>query len=216
MIRIDKIAPNVTHKPWNLCQMIEDNVNIDVNFPEFSIQHSKPILLHHDDVVLFFFESEQFFLLRTFIFQVHPHHDPSMNIHKGLQQSQKSTKHVNYHIILFKYLKKMSASSSSTNKTFDSLTSGKTVLERARYIPIRLTLEERKKLRLLEAALNVSEYTDKIDTIQRMGKLQRIKDQCDEICAILCGLMVAADYKVGKQLIENRNFKDNEEFFQDM
>ena len=42
---------------------------------------------------------------------------------------------------------------------------GEWFVERAKFIPMRLTLSERKYLRLLEAALQVSEYTDKIDTI---------------------------------------------------
>jgi len=38
---------------------------------------------------------------------------------------------------------------------------------------------------LLEAALSVSEYTDKIDIISYKNKAQRINEQIRDICAIL-------------------------------
>ena len=85
---------------------------------------------------------------------------------------------------------------------------------RARSIPLRLTLKERKRLRLLEAALSVSEYTDKVDVLSYSSKTTRIHQQLREICAILSGLLVASDYKAGQQLIVEKNFSDNRSFFQ--
>jgi Protein of unknown function (DUF2009) len=41
-------------------------------------------------------------------------------------------------------------------------TAGGRFAERAAFTPLRLTMEERRRLRLLEAALSVSEYTDKV------------------------------------------------------
>ena len=88
-------------------------------------------------------------------------------------------------------------------------------LERAKYIPLRLALPERKYLRLLEAALNVSEYTDKIDTIGfGLSKAKRIVHQIRELCAIMSGLVMAADYKQGQDLFTDKDFQANEEFFQ--
>lgn len=78
---------------------------------------------------------------------------------------------------------------------------GEWFVDRAKFIPLRLTLSERKYLRLLEAALQVSEYTDKIDTIGfGYSKPKRIVHQIRELCAILSGLVLAADYKQVGQL----------------
>ncbi|RUP48962.1 hypothetical protein BC936DRAFT_143561 [Jimgerdemannia flammicorona] len=86
--------------------------------------------------------------------------------------------------------------------------------ERAKYIPLRLSLEERKYLRLLEAAITVSEYTDKIDIISYTNKSKRIVNQIRDLCAILSGLVVACDYKLGQELFAERQFAENEAFFQ--
>lgn len=44
-----------------------------------------------------------------------------------------------------------------------------TFLERSRYIPLRLSADERRYLHLLEAALSVSSYTDKACVTPRAG-----------------------------------------------
>lgn len=87
-------------------------------------------------------------------------------------------------------------------------------IERTKYIPLRLSYEERKYLRLLEATLNVSEYTDKIDIIVYSSRAKRIVNQIKEFCSILSGLVLSADYREGQRLFENKSFEDNEEFFQ--
>ena len=89
-----------------------------------------------------------------------------------------------------------------------------TVFERAKYIPLRLDMSERKALRLLEAALNVSEYTDHVDVYCYGSKMKRIQTQLLDMCAIMSGLMVASDYKAGQELISTREFQENEIFFQ--
>lgn len=92
---------------------------------------------------------------------------------------------------------------------------GEWFVDRAKYIPLRLTLSERKFLRLLEAALTVSEYTDKIDTIGfGLSKAKRIVHQIRELCAIMSGLLLSADYKRGQELFTDRDFQANAEFYQ--
>lgn len=89
-------------------------------------------------------------------------------------------------------------------------------VSRAKYIPLRLSASERKILRLVEAALNVSEYTDVVDvlTYSRMKTKQRIHAQIRDLCSILTGLAVASDYARGKELVEEKDFAANEAFFQ--
>ncbi|KAI8369389.1 uncharacterized protein BYT42DRAFT_584225 [Radiomyces spectabilis] len=85
---------------------------------------------------------------------------------------------------------------------------------RAKYIPLRLHMNERKYLRLLEAALNVTEYTDKIDAASHTSKAKRIVSQIKELCAVLTGLVLACDYKRGQELFADRTYDENDEFFQ--
>jgi hypothetical protein len=89
-------------------------------------------------------------------------------------------------------------------------------VERSKFIPLRLTYNERKYLRLLEAGLNVCEYTDKIDVVVYGSKSKRIVAQIKELCSILSGLTLAADYKAGQELFKDRDFENNSEFFQNM
>ncbi|KAA1473360.1 hypothetical protein DENSPDRAFT_780015 [Dentipellis sp. KUC8613] len=92
---------------------------------------------------------------------------------------------------------------------------GEWFVERSKFIPLRLTLSERKYLRLLDAALQVSEYTDKIDTLGfGLSKAKRVVHQIRELCAVLAGLVLAADYKQGQELFTDRDFEANSEFYQ--
>ncbi|KAJ7771130.1 hypothetical protein DFH07DRAFT_242165 [Mycena maculata] len=92
---------------------------------------------------------------------------------------------------------------------------GEWFVERSKFIPLRLNLAERKYLRLLEAALSVSEYTDRIDTIGfGLSKAKRIVQQIRELCAIMSGLLLSADYKKGQELFTDRDFQANADFYQ--
>lgn len=86
----------------------------------------------------------------------------------------------------------------------------------AAYIPMRLTYEERHLLRLLEAALQVSEYTDRVDILSYKSKAKRIVEQLKEMCSVLSGLVIASNMKIGQKLLEMRNFCDNAKWFQDI
>ena len=100
--------------------------------------------------------------------------------------------------------------------------------ERAKYIPIRLTYEERKVLRLVNACITVmflklriwyrfdniraqvSDYTTTIDSINFKTNAKRNHSKLQNICGFLSGIVSSLEYKKGQQLLEDRNFSDYE------
>eukprot|EP01033_Poteriospumella_lacustris_P014023 gene14023-10021_t len=86
--------------------------------------------------------------------------------------------------------------------------------ERAKYIPLRLTYEERKTLRLVAAAIAVSDYTNIVD-VQFKQRTRRQHTQLQQIVAFLTGLVSAIDYEQGQQVLHDRNFQPHEPMLRD-
>ncbi|KAF1783971.1 Protein of unknown function DUF2009 [Phytophthora cactorum] len=87
------------------------------------------------------------------------------------------------------------------------------LMKDAAYIPLRLDEEERALFNLLDAALNVSEYTDKVDVLSYRSPVKRVIHELNEAFGVLSGLMIANDFRQGRRLVQDKQFKDNEEFF---
>ena len=91
------------------------------------------------------------------------------------------------------------------------------LLNSAKYIPMRVSPEERVYLRLLEGALEVSEYTDKVDVVRgwswRNSKTETIREEIGDLLQQLLGLAVAGNYKQGAQLIAQSDMQANAAFF---
>ncbi|KAF4318216.1 hypothetical protein BBO99_00000692 [Phytophthora kernoviae] len=104
----------------------------------------------------------------------------------------------------------------NANATAASVEAATKMLERAKYIPVRLTYEERKLLRALEAALCVSSYTDKLDTPKFLPPAKRVRAQLQDVCGFLSALAVASDYRTGQEVLDDKNFAESAEFFQEI
>ena len=85
--------------------------------------------------------------------------------------------------------------------------------DRARYIPLRLSYEERKVLRLVKAVMSTSDYVTLVDA-PGLKPNKRAHALMQSISAVLSGLVVASDYDEGMRLVESRRFSDYQEFFQ--
>lgn len=98
--------------------------------------------------------------------------------------------------------------------TTQSLQYGKYLRDRCRYIPLRLLPHERQLLHLLTAALSVSEYTSRVDILPtHTTRTKRMVVQLKQICAILSGLIVASDFRRGQEMLVERDFSHNAEWF---
>jgi hypothetical protein len=82
------------------------------------------------------------------------------------------------------------------------------------HFPMRLDQKERVYLELLRGALDTSEYTDKVDVVSYYRKDNTIKSEIEELLAIISGLMLASNFRLGENLIAGKRLQDNESFFQ--
>jgi len=88
--------------------------------------------------------------------------------------------------------------------------------ERAKFVPMRLTYDERKYLRLIDSTVHVSRYTDHMDGVTgpRINPARKMALQMKQLCAILTGMQVAHSYEQGQQLMQNRDYNTRSLFFQ--
>lgn len=98
----------------------------------------------------------------------------------------------------------------------------KELLEYAKWIPLRITSEERTLLNMLEGLLEVSQYTDHVDvsfdyygyrTSGGDKKTNIINKELSEVLDLICGLSIVGDYKHNVGII-NKTYQQNEKFYQ--
>ena len=91
----------------------------------------------------------------------------------------------------------------------DALLPFENMIERAKYIPLRLTYDERKGLRMVNAAINVSDYTNTVDVLfKKKAKRQHV--QLQQIVGFLSGLVCCTGEAAGQDILEDRNFEQYE------
>ncbi|CAB1120350.1 unnamed protein product [Ectocarpus sp. CCAP 1310/34] len=96
---------------------------------------------------------------------------------------------------------------------------GSSVLEECRFIPLRLDARERGLLAMLKGALNVSEYTDRVDVYSSRWsfKARTINEELRMTLAALSGMMVAGERNWGQKnaaLLDSLD--DNQDAFADI
>jgi hypothetical protein len=97
----------------------------------------------------------------------------------------------------------------------EGVNSHRSVYERAKYIPLRLSLGERKMLRLVEASMICCDYTTEVDRTFK-SSTRRTHEQLKGVTAILRGLVTACDYTAGQKLLGDDDYTEYETFFRQM
>lgn len=90
--------------------------------------------------------------------------------------------------------------------TGSQLYNNQDMMSAAKYIPLRLSYDERKNLRRVLAAISVIDYTSMIDV--PLKKTKRIRMQLQHICAFFSGVIASISAEDGKHIISDRNYKD--------
>ena len=109
--------------------------------------------------------------------------------------------------------------SSITSSSLDmKLESSKLIpfIDQASYIPLRLTSHERDLLKVLENALEVSDYTDVVDITfshTHKPKMTRIIESLIDILSISSGLLLATDLTKGETMIKGKTLNENAALF---
>jgi hypothetical protein len=98
------------------------------------------------------------------------------------------------------------------SKHDDKSDSYNSVKDRAKYIPLRLSLGERKMLRLVEASMNCCDYTSEVDRTFK-SSARRTHEQLKGVTSVLRGLVTACDYAAGQKLLQDDNFAEYDTFF---
>ena len=88
-----------------------------------------------------------------------------------------------------------------------------TMEELADFIPLRLSYEERPLLKLLESALQVSDYTDRVDISFEASSSRKMQLQLRHMCALLNGLVTSQDHQAGAELLKSRDYPQFEQLF---
>eukprot|EP01125_Pyxidicula_operculata_P002135 TRINITY_DN12075_c0_g1_i1.p1 TRINITY_DN12075_c0_g1~~TRINITY_DN12075_c0_g1_i1.p1 ORF type:complete len:503 (-),score=59.46 TRINITY_DN12075_c0_g1_i1:24-1469(-) len=102
----------------------------------------------------------------------------------------------------------------------------KDILDRAKYVPLRLSEEERTALTILNCALEISEYTNNVDVASSMyryywnttvsKKTHVMQVQLKDFLSYILGVKVASDIVEGKKLVDESDLKSHEGFIQNI